>query len=248
MKRGAIDFLGIYLVIVCVWAFFVFGCASQPSIPVETNPETPVIETPKPIEYTAHWDGKKRKNINGACCELVPSKVYTSYLVDAMEKYGNDLLLSNPKDAEDYCPGYGKKTRQERIHMWVMIFSQLSEFESGFKPWTSYYEKNVADNPTSRGLFQMSKASANGNYFCGIKDEMDLHDPKVNIECLVKAANILVPEGNKYKSTPKKYRLASYIGGQNIGSVWQGLGAYWSPFRRIEQLNKIKAAAKSACN
>lgn len=176
-----------------------------------------------------------------------PKFIWTKELVEAIETYGQDMLAANPKDMADYCPNYSSLDKKGKIQMWVMLFSKLAQYESNYNPKTSFYEKNVDDNPTSRGLFQMSIASGNGNYKCGIKKEMDLHDPKTNIECLIKAANILVPEGNKFNSPAKKARPASYVGGTKIGKYWQGLSGYWSPFRRGAQRAEIQKAARSVC-
>jgi hypothetical protein len=95
-------------------------------------------------------------------------------------------------------------------------------------------------------LFQISIASANGNYKCGIKKAEDLHDEKTNIDCLIKAANILVPAGDKSNSPVKSPNEKSYVGGR-YENAWKALAKYWSPFRRPHQIVELKKAARSVC-
>jgi len=216
--------------------------ASCTTLPVEAPKEE------KPAEVTAPVEGWRVAS---------PKFIWTKYLVEALDKYGNDLLAAQPEDMADYCPNYSSLDRNGRMQMWVMLLTKLVQYESNYKPATTFYEKNVPGNPTSRGLFQMSILSSK-NYFCGIQKEMDLHDPKTNIECTVKAFNILVPKGNKYGSPSKGSRLRSMIGGPNRYETYTdskgvkrkrylGAGAYWSPFRVSDRSSAIKAAAKSVC-
>jgi hypothetical protein len=209
-----------------------FACTSQPVI--VPNPEVPVLEVPEApqSELKADWPQE-----------------YTNYFLLHLEAHGQDLLKAQPKDIAEYCPGYEGLSLTKKKQMWLNIASALAKFESNWKPRAYYLEKfpdSKGNRVESVGLFQMSKESQ-ANYFCGMKTNEDLYSPSNNILCFVKAANILVPQGNKYKSPAKTVRPDSYIGGQALGSRWQGLGAFWSPFRFKDKLDTIKKAARKAC-
>lgn len=70
----------------------------------------------------------------------------------------------------------------------AQLISKMAQYESSFKPETTYKESGHLQGVTSRGLFQLSIVSAKSKvYGCTeIKVEQDLHDPIKNIQCMVK--------------------------------------------------------------
>lgn len=150
---------------------------------------------------------------------------WTPMLVNALKNHGTGLL-SAPIEG---CYG-------DRIQFWVMLFSALCEFESGFKPEVTYTE-NFPDGSgkpvVSRGLFQISLSSANqaryGNHF---KSEQELHDPEKNIIGSVRIADFLVTDDG------------IVYGGRS--KAWKGMARYWSPFRSAIKSKAIMDRVKAA--
>jgi hypothetical protein len=114
------------------------------------------------------------------------------------------------------------------------LMVELSRYESNFKPETVYqeaFDDNAGDNVISRGLFQLSVESVNGDrYRCGAT-VAKLHDPAFNIQCAVKVANALVREDRKVWGGPP----------------WKALSRYWSPFRVPAKTAVLIGKAKGAC-
>lgn len=155
----------------------------------------------------ADWDYKKTN--------------WTDLLVDSLEKHGKEMLtMENPKDFKKYCKGLTKENRKE---FFVMLISSMARYESSHNPKVTYkeiFKDQKGKYVISRGLLQLSKESANGSrYQCGIKDENELHDPKVNLECTVKIMNHWV-------STDKV-----------IGTDKKGGARYWSVLRETSNSN-----------
>lgn len=67
----------------------------------------------------------------------------------------------------------------------AQLLSAIAKRESNFKTETTYNETGHLQGVVSRGLFQISKDSANG-YGCNIVNEKQLHDAQKNIQCAVK--------------------------------------------------------------
>lgn len=97
----------------------------------------------------------------------------------------------------------------------AQLLSIIAKRESNFKTETKYNETGHLQGVVSRGLFQISKDSANQSaYSCGIVDANDLHKPITNIQCAVK---ILAYQAAKT--------------GVLIDGAKGGCGAYWSVCR-----------------
>lgn len=97
----------------------------------------------------------------------------------------------------------------------AQLLSAIAKRESGFDPSVKYNETGHLQGVVSRGLFQISKDSANQSaYNCNIGDAKDLHDPKINIQCAVKILGY------------QALKTGTLIDGEK-----GGCGAYWSVCR-----------------
>lgn len=135
---------------------------------------------------------------------------WTAYLEDAMKSLPEGGPIVTP------C----KKLTLKPCAM--QLLSIMAKRESNFKPETIFNETGHLTGVESRGLFQISIASANQSaYGCGIKNAKDLHDPKTNIQCAVK---ILAYQAKK---------TGTLINGQK-----GGCGAYWSVCRSKDGTSK----------
>lgn len=155
-----------------------------------------------------------------------PEQAWTDALAKAVKETGLDQL--QPSD----CRGAD----------WVKLLVKVSDFESDtrykhcptcrrFDPRAEYIESfddRTGKPVSSRGLFQMSIESSNGNYACGFANADEIFDPLKAIPCAAKAMAKLVKRDGV---------LSGYSGGR-----WQGGSAYWAVLRNPGKLAAIKAA------
>lgn len=153
---------------------------------------------------------------------------WTLIALESLDKYGQGLLKSTPKDATKFCANY---STMNKAQFWASLLSAMSKYESNYKPNTQYKEafKDAKGNYViSRGLLQISQESANG-YKCGITKAEMLHDVRTNLECGVRILNRWVTND-------------SVITGNN--GRWIGGARYWSVLRKDNTLNGIKKLVK----
>lgn len=129
-------------------------------------------------------------------------------------KYLDDAIVAIPNNTE----GFFIKTPCKRLSLKPcakQLLSIIAKRESNFKTDTKFEESGHLEGVTSRGLFQISKDSANQSaYGCNITNSQQLHDPNINIKCAVK---ILAYQAKKT--------------GTLIDGKKGGCGAYWSVCR-----------------
>jgi hypothetical protein len=169
------------------------------------------------IVMQADWDERK------------DGQEFTKLTVNALEKYGENLLNPNLKmnsgGYSRYCKQYNTLNKKKRTQFWLMFISGLSRMESGFRTDTKFKEDFTDAHGTiySRGLLQMSIRSVNQKaYSCNVERAQDLHKPEVNLNCAVKIMNFWVKKDMAIygvKTTKKSKR------------DWQGVANYWSPIR-----------------
>ena len=151
-----------------------------------------------------------KKNLDGSWTAAAESAVGASALPS-----------SQPSDVQKFCPGYAKRSAEERKMFWVGLLSIVARPESNFKPETKYVESfpdSQGNNVVSRGLLQISIESANQKrYACGIAKAEDLHDPAINLACGVKILDAWVKADGV---------IATYGTGPSRGG-----GRYWSTLR-----------------
>ncbi len=126
------------------------------------------------------------------CFAAFHNKSWSDITRDAIHTYGQDMLhVSRLKDAKYYCPRFSKLSVSERLQVFTTLISQIAKYESAYKTNAKYTE-NLKDRfgnyVVSRGLLQLSIESANG-YGCRIKNAIELHNPKTNLECGVRILN-----------------------------------------------------------
>lgn len=149
---------------------------------------------------------------------------WDAYLVNAIKIQGKALLEVKPKDWKDYIDVW-PSTENGVLNFWANIFVTMSKFESNWNPSTKYRE---SFGVTSRGLYQISVPSVNQTrYGCGVKNEMDLHKPEINIPCAVRIFSYWV-------------RSDGVIRGK-VGSSWRGPARYWSVVRGVSSTHTKKA-------
>jgi hypothetical protein len=159
------------------------------------------------------------------------NKEWDKYLVDAINAHGGNLLSIKPLDSSEFIAVW-PTDKDGLVKFWMKIFITMAKYESNWKPETKYQEKFKSSSTggyvVSRGLFQISKSSTEqARYGCVWKNEDELHNPKLNIECSVKVANFLFGDDK---------RIAG-----NINGSWKGLARYWAVFRPTSSANGKKA-------
>lgn len=168
---------------------------------------------------------------------------WDSYALKAVTNYGPNLTSITPKDIKDFCPNYPSFDLKKRKLFWVYLISCMAQRESGFKPlkkYTESFKDRMGKNVISRGLLQMSIASAKQERYANIelKKAADLHNPELNIRAGVRILNYWM--GRDHKISGKilkpngKFR---YLGG----------GRYWAVLRsRSKSFNVIKNWVKNS--
>lgn len=116
-----------------------------------------------------------KKYIDVAWKDLPEAHVWNKYLDDAMVNIPDTTSIKTP------CKVLPLKPCAKQL------LSIIAKRESNFKTDTKFEEGGHLEGVTSRGLFQISKDSANQSaYGCSITNAQQLHDPNTNIKCAVK--------------------------------------------------------------
>ena len=147
---------------------------------------------------------------------------------DAVSSLGSSLQSVVPSDVLNFCPKYDSLGESDKKLFWISLIAAMVRFESFFNPDTFYVESfkdSNGDRIVSRGLAQLSIESSLG-YGCPINDAMELHDPKVNLECTIRILDRWVGRDG-------------VISDNNAGK-WLGGARYWAVLRKESTLNKIK--------
>ena len=127
---------------------------------------------------------------------------YTKSLVDA--KFST---LDNASDVKQLCKSYNALTKDQKLNMWVELFSAIAKFESSYDPKAEGVDVGTKENKDtwSVGLLQLSVVDqVNLGLPMGLKYE-DLKDPKNNLKLGVsimsnqiqKRKKVLIPKGEK---------------------------------------------------
>ncbi len=146
-----------------------------------------------------------------------------------------NLYRQVPDDIMNFCPTYPKLSQIHRIQFWVGLLSAIVKHESQFNTHLTYTERffdGHGNAVISRGLAQLSIESANQKrYSCDIKNEMELHDAKNNIECAIKILDYWVNQDQVISG-----KLSTHLGGAR----------YWSVLRKgRSELEQIKVFTQS---
>ena len=203
-KKELIGLLFMFMAFVFVMIAYNLNSAHGFSKKLEAPKENifePVVVAP-PFEFKAEW----------------PDKTWTTYLDQALEKYGKEMLLmKQPADADKWCPKFESLSYEKRKQMFITMIVAMAKKESNWNPKTTYKESfnDSKGNPViSQGLLQISPESANQRaYGCRIDSSNKLLLPEVNLECGVKILNHWLPKDGV------------------LGTAKLGGGRYWSVMR-----------------
>jgi hypothetical protein len=171
-----------------------------------TSCEEPATEKPKPPVTTTEPEvvvDQPVTSLDLAWSKEPKGTEWDYYLDEAMHGIPESAAIKTP------CKILGLKDCAKQL------LSIIAKRESSFKTDTSYNETGHLQGVVSRGLFQISKDSANQSaYGCNIKDAKELYNAHTNIKCAVK---ILAYQAKKT--------------GTLIDGAKGGCGAYWSVCR-----------------
>jgi len=149
---------------------------------------------------------------------------WSKYLYDNIPA---SMLKAKLSDGDLYYKGYNELSDAHKREFFVMLFSSLARFESGFDPKETYEEgfNDSKGKPViSRGLFQVSVESLGGYKFKTTASE--LHDPLINIRAMLTVANRWLVKDE------------CIAGGKT--DEWLGLARYWSVFRKAHRIAAIR--------
>lgn len=223
MKTVAIFFL----IFVSTFAFAQTEQASATAAqtPAAESVEQIPVPRPAPLEIRVKglWDARVKMGAE-----------WTVMTAKALLLEGQELLESRPADAANFCPGYNRLDNRGRLNFWVNFIVAMAYKESAYKP-ADFYKENFVDSSgkrvVSRGLLQLSKESVQ-YYDCGLKDEMQLHDPQMNVECGIKILNHWIPRHNRIAGKGKQ--------------GWLGGARYWGVLRTPKTLTVIQSMTKQS--
>lgn len=155
------------------------------------------------------------------------SETWTRMTLHALKDLGKEMIQTELKDGQEFCPAYSHLGEADRQKVWVQLISSMAKFESGFNPLAAYVESFFGrdhKHVVSRGLLQISRSSAN-LYGCNIVRDSQLSDPETNLRCGVRILNTLV---SKYKAV---HGLQDVQAGSDLSNPWRGAARYWSVLR-----------------
>ncbi|MEM8823128.1 MAG: transglycosylase SLT domain-containing protein [Pseudomonadota bacterium] len=153
----------------------------------------PVLRPPMPEMPDLRWD-----HIRG-------SDRWTRAAMRALERHGNRLVDTVPRDIAQWCPAYPDAPDWERKAFWAGLLSALAKHESTYRPYA------VGGGGLWYGLVQILPATARG-YGCHAQTGEELKDGALNMSCAVRIMNVTVPRDGV------------------VSRGYRGVAADWGPF------------------
>lgn len=124
------------------------------------------------------------------------------------------LAASTPADIGNFCPAYPRLAADDRALVWRTMLAAMARPESNFQAAEPYWE--VGQRQYSIGLLQLSLADEAG-YRCGLRTEVDLTRPEVNLSCGTRIMTRLIARDGRVGGDPAHLAL--------------GGARYWSTLR-----------------
>lgn len=156
------------------------------------SPNQPLL--PSGPHAAALWNGVRQ------------SSAWTNAVVSVVRARMGQFDLA--RDVEEFCPGYGSASLNQREACWVRLISAVSKFESGFNPRDTYREDN---GRMSIGLLALSSGECPE-----AKGSAGLKNPIGNLLCGTRImAELIARDGSIESPAPRR-----------------GASAYWSVLRR----------------
>ncbi|MEM7644656.1 MAG: transglycosylase SLT domain-containing protein [Pseudomonadota bacterium] len=133
------------------------------------------------------------------------SSRWTRAAMQALERHGDRLLDTVPRDIAQWCPAYPDSPEWERKAFWAGLLSTLAKHESTYRPTA------VGGGGKWYGLVQILPATARG-YGCRATTGEALKDGAMNMSCAVRILNVTVPRDGV------------------VSRGYRGVAADWGPF------------------
>lgn len=188
---------------------------AEPEQVEERELETP--KDPSPFEIIADWERASEQN-----------RSWSDFVLHTLSSQYQDMLNVEFEDASQFCPTFLTLSSKDRAQVYLAILGAMSRFESNHRPQT-FFRESFSDSQgrrvVSRGLLQISLESGRG-YGCPLRNEEDLHDPLINLDCGLRILNRWVTRDETLSRRDAK--------------GWRGAARYWSVFRRPLILTQIQ--------
>ena len=172
----------------------------------------PVVAEPEAFEeapeVVARWDHRAE------------SDVWNTAMMQALQTEARALIEVEPRDAEEFCPGYAEADEEARAAFWVAFFSGLARFESGWRP------EAAGAGGRYQGLLQISPATAR-HHGCELSEPGGLYNGVNNLTCATLIA------------TPAVVRAGVIATGRG------GVAQDWPPLRNASKRAEIAAFTRS---
>jgi hypothetical protein len=159
-------------------------------------------------EVVARWDHRAE------------SEVWNAAMMQALQTEARTLIEVEPRDAEEFCPGYAEADEEARAAFWVAFFSGLARFESGWRP------DAAGAGGRYQGLLQISPATAR-HHRCDLSEPGGLYNGVNNLTCATRIA------------APAVARAGVIATGRG------GVAQDWPPLRNAQKRAEIAAFTRS---
>ncbi|MBV1866714.1 MAG: transglycosylase SLT domain-containing protein [Marinosulfonomonas sp.] len=174
------------------------ACGSaKPSKPAANISELPVMR----------WDHRPE------------AAIWTRATLAAIQRHGQALLTSVPRDITSFCPAYPGASDADRAAFWSGLLSALAKHESTWRP------EAAGGGGKWIGLTQIDPRTAAG-YGCDAQSVSQLKDGAANLSCAVRIA--------AHQVGRDEYLVTN-------GDSWRGIARDWAPFRNDAKLADMAA-------
>ncbi len=175
--------------------------------------------------------------------------------VEAIDKFGKDLVSSLPADLADFCPPFQRLNEEQKKGFWVQLVSGIAREESNYKSLTSVVSSRVdplTKRPMSKeGLLGLSyyherkykrvapgacdfnhEQDSNAEY-SSVDERTSIQNPLNNINCGIGILNYHV----------KRDRLIA----SQLNNKFKGGAQVWSSLQNRDPRNRIRALTRQYC-
>lgn len=154
---------------------------------------------------------------------------WTEATLAALRAHGAPLVMIEPGDIDDWCPGYRTAAPEDRRAFWSGLLSALAKYESTWNP------QAVGGGGLWYGLVQIDPRTARG-YGCEAQSGAELKNGAANLSCAVRIAAHQVPKNNSVAEGMRDWGPFHYSDKRAEMAEWTRNQAYCAQPGKIQRL------------